>query len=228
MAKLGLSIGIDADVTGLRKMGQQATAQLEGIRGQFNRMQGLFAAGMASPLFQAIGSFYEANREARKTLAELVRPFSAKIVEAEVSAMQAKMVAGQRMVGLGMDEMEAARIRRDAQKEIGTGLIAQGPGGMISKSAESFFTAPGAYITNAVRGVEGAISQRFQQDMIGWRETFGGQGATDIEQMQMQAAGLRSQLGFAMATGSGESVESLNLQLLRVLEQIDQNTRGKR
>ena len=29
MAKLGLSIGIDADVTGLRKMGQQATAQLE-------------------------------------------------------------------------------------------------------------------------------------------------------------------------------------------------------
>jgi hypothetical protein len=228
VAKLGLSIGIDADVTGLRKMGQQATAQLEGIRGQFNRMQGLFAAGMASPLFQAIGSFYEANREARKTLAELVRPFSAKIVEAEVSAMQAKMVAGQRMVGLGMDEMEAARIRRDAQKEIGTGLIAQGPGGMISKSAESFFTAPGAYITNAVRGVEGAISQRFQQDMIGWRETFGGQGATDIEQMQMQAAGLRSQLGFAMATGSGESVESLNLQLLRVLEQIDQNTRGKR
>jgi hypothetical protein len=27
-----------------------------------------------------------------------------------------------------------------------------------------------------------------------------------------------------MATGSGESVESLNLQLLRVLEQIKQNT----
>jgi len=224
VAKLGLSIGIDADVTGLRKMGQQATAQLEGIRGQFNRMQGLFAAGMASPLFQAIGSFYEANREARKTLAELVRPFSTNIVMAEIDALHAKMDAGRRMVGLGMDEMEATRIRRDAQREIGTGLIAQGPGGMVSKSAESFFTAPGAYITNAVRGVEGAISQRFQQDMIGWRETFGGQGATDIEQMQMQAAGLRSQLGFAMATGSGESVESLNLQLLRVLEQIKQNT----
>jgi hypothetical protein len=56
----------------------------------------------------------------------------------------------------------------------------------------------------------------------------GGAGASDLEKMQMQAAGLRSQLGFAMATGSGESVESLNLQLLRVLEQIDQNTRGKR
>ncbi len=228
MAKLGLSIGIDADVTGLRKMGQQATAQLEGIRGQFNRMQGLFAAGMASPLFQAIGSFYEANREARKTLAELVRPFSARIVEAEVSAIQAKMVAGQRMVGLGMDEMEAARIRRDAQKEIGTGLIAQGPGGMVSKSFESFFSAPGSFLTNVTRGLEGNLDKVVQDMGIGFRMLGGGAGASDLEKMQMQAAGLRSQLGFAMATGSGESVESLNLQLLRVLEQIDQNTRGKR
>ena len=224
MAKYGLAVGIDVDLTGLRKAGQQAAAQLEGIRGQFNRMQGLFAAGMASPLFQAIGSFYEANREARKTLAELVRPFSARIVEAEVSAMQAKMVAGQRMVGLGMDEMEAARIRRDAQKEIGTGLIAEGPGGMVSKSAESFFTAPGAYITNTVRGFEQALSGSLQATMVNARDALGGASMTDLEKMQIQAAGLRSQLGFAMATGSGESVESLNMQLLRVLEQIKQNT----
>jgi hypothetical protein len=224
VAKYGLAVGIDVDLTGLKKAGQQAAATLEGIRGQFGRMQGLFAAGMASPLFQAIGSFYEANREARKTLAELVRPFSARIVEAEVSAMQAKMVAGQRMVGLGMDEMEAARIRRDAQKEIGTGLIAEGPGGMVSKSMESFFTGPGSFLTNVTRGLEGNLDKVMQDMGIGFRMLGGGAGASDLEKMQMQAAGLRSQLGFAMATGSGESVESLNLQLLRVLEQIKQNT----
>jgi hypothetical protein len=224
VAKYGLTVGIDVDLTGLRKAGQQAAAQLEGIRGQFNRMQGLFAAGMASPLFQAIGSFYEANREARRTLADLVRPFSANIVEAEVSAMQAKIAAGQRMVRLGMDEMEATRVRREAQKEIGTGLIAEGPGGMVSKSMENFFTAPGGYLTNVMRGLEGNLDKVVQDMSIGFRMLGGGAGASDLEKMQMQAAGLRSQLGFAMATGSGESVESLNLQLLRVLEQIKQNT----
>jgi hypothetical protein len=224
VAKYGLAVGIDVDLTGLKKAGQQAAATLEGIRGQFNRMQGLFAAGMASPLFQAIGSFYEANREARKTLAELVRPFSTNIVLAEIDALHAKMDAGRRMVGLGMDEMEATRIRRNAQLEIGTGLIAEGPGGMVSKSMESFFTSPGSFLTNVTRGLEGNLDKVVQDMGIGFRMLGGGAGASDLEKMQMQAAGLRSQLGFAMATGSGESVESLNLQLLRVLEQIKQNT----
>lgn len=222
MAKLGLSIGIDADVTGLRKMGQQATAQLEAIRGQFGRMQNLVGAAMASPLFQAIGAFYQANAEARKTLDEMAKPFSTRMIEAEINAMNAKMAAGQRFVQLGMDEPGAARIERGAQKEIATALRAESPTGTSAKNIESFFTDPGAYIANAAYGLQASA----EASLMKVKELT--VGLSDMEQLRAQEAQIRAQSGIAMATGDTGQLEGLNLQLLRVLEAIKQNTERTR
>jgi hypothetical protein len=228
VAKLGLSIGVDADVTGLRKLGQQATAQLEGIRGQFGRMQGLVAAGMASPLFQVIGSFTQANIEARKTLDEMAKPFSTRMIKAEIDALHATMAAGQRMVGLGMDEPGAARIERGAQREIATALRATSPSGGAAKSFESFFSAPGDFMANTAYGL-GSHLEKVLQDMgIGFRMLGGGPGASSLEKLQMQESAIRAQTGFAMAAGDTGQLEGLNLQLLRVLEAIKQNTERTR
>jgi hypothetical protein len=210
VAKLGLSIGIDADVTGLRKMGQQATATLEGIRGQFSRMQNLVGAAMASPLFQAIGSFYQANLEARKTLDEMTKPYSTRMIKAEIDALHATMAAGQRMVGLGMDEPGAARIERGAQREIATALRSVSPSGTQAKNIESFFTQPGAYMANAAYGLTASAELTV--------------GLSDMEALRAQEAQIRAQSGLAMAIGDTGQIEGLNLQLLRVLEQIKQNT----
>lgn len=228
MAKLGLSIGIDADVTGLRKMGQQATAQLEGIRGQFNRMQALFAAGMASPLFQIMGAFTQANIEARKTLDQMTKPYSTRMIRAEIDAMQAIMAAGQRMVGLGMDEPGAARIERGAQREIATALRASSPSGGAAKSFESFFGAPGEFMANTAYGLGSHFNKVIQDMGIGFRMLGGGPGASDLERLQMQESQIRAQTGFALAAGDTGQVEGLNLQLLRVLEAIKQNTERTR
>jgi hypothetical protein len=222
VAKLGLSIGIDADVTGLRKMGQQATAQLEAIRGQFGRMQNLVGAAMASPLFQAIGAFYQANAEARKTLDEMAKPFSTRMIEAEMDALQARMAAGQRMVQLGMDEPGAARIERGAQREIATALRAESPTGIAAKNMESFFTDPGAYIANAAYGLQASA----EASLMKVKELT--VGLSDMEQLRAQEAQIRAQSGLAMATGDTGQLEGLNLQLLRVLEQIKTNTERTR
>ncbi len=228
MAKYGLAVGIDVDLTGLKKAGQQAAATLEGIRGQFGRMQNLVGAAMASPLFQAIGSFYQANIEARKTLDEMTKPFSTRMIKAEIDAMQARMAAGQRMVGLGMDEPGAVRIERQAQKEIATALRATSPAGTQAKNIESFFTDPGAYIANATYGFGGHLDKVLQDMGIGFRMLTGGEGATALEKLQMQESAIRAETGFAMASGDTGRLEPLNLQLLRVLEQIKQNTDRRR
>lgn len=222
MAKLGLSIGIDADVTGLRKMGQQATATLEGIRGQFSRMQNLVGAAMASPLFQAIGSFYQANIEARKTLDEMAKPYSTRMIKAEIDALHATMAAGQRMVGLGMDEPGAARIERGAQQQIATALRAVSPHGTQAKNIESFFTEPGAYIANAAYG----LTSSAEASLMKVKELT--VGLSDMEALRAQEAQIRAQSGIAMAIGDTGQLEGLNQQLLRVLEQIKQNTERTR
>ena len=224
MAKYGLAIGVDVDVTGLRKLGQQATAQLEAIRGQFGRMQNLVGAAMASPLFQAIGAFYQANAEARKTLDEMTKPFSTRMIQAEIDALHARMAAGQRMVQLGMDEPGAARIERGAQREIATALRAVSPSGTQAKNIESFFTDPGSYMANAAYGFGSHLDKVLQDMGIGFRMIGGGPGATDLEKLQMQESAIRAETGFAMASGDTGRIEGLNLQLLRVLEQIEQNT----
>lgn len=218
MAKYGLAIGVDVDVTGLRKMGQQATAQLEAIRGQFGRMQNLVGAAMASPLFQAIGAFYQANAEARKTLDEMTKPFSTRMIQAEIDALHARMAAGQRMVQLGMDEPGAARIERGAQREIATALRAVSPSGTQAKNIESFFTEPGAYMANAVYGLTASA----EASLMKVKELT--VGLSDMEQLRAQEAQIRAQSGIAMATGDTGQLESLNLQLLRVLEHIEHNT----
>jgi len=38
MAKAILRVGVETDVTGMRRLGQQANAQLEALRGGVNRM----------------------------------------------------------------------------------------------------------------------------------------------------------------------------------------------
>jgi hypothetical protein len=218
MAKYGLAVGIDVDLTGLKKAGQQAAATLEGIRGQFSRMQNLVGAAMASPLFQAIGSFYQANLEARKTLDEMAKPYSTRMIKAEIDALHATMAAGQRMVGLGMDEPGAARIERGAQREIATALRAVSPSGTQAKNIESFFTEPGAYIANAVYGLTASA----EASMMKAKELT--VGLSDMEALRAQEAQIRAQSGLAMAIGDTGQLEGLNLQLLRVLEQIKQNT----
>lgn len=228
MAKYGLAVGVDVDVTGLRKLGQQATAQLEGIRGQFGRMQNLVGASMASPLFQAIGAFYQANAEARKTLDEMTKPFSTRMIQAEIDALHATMAAGQRMVALGMDEPGAARIERGAQREIATALRATSPSNRGARSFESFFTEPGAFMANTVYGLSNHLDKVLQDMGIGFRMLGGGPGASTLEKLQMQESVIRGQTGFAMAAGDTGQLEGLNLQLLRVLEAIKQNTERTR
>lgn len=235
MAKLGLSIGIDADVTGLRKMGQQVTGELEKLRGATNRIGSSINAAMALPLVSFVGNIMEAHAQARKIRDELVFPFSHKMHEAQISADMRKMQLGQRMVAAGMDEPGARSITAKAEEEMMLALMAQGPTTMVGRSLTSAVTEPGKFMANIVRAVEGNIQAQsanlgalLSGDFAG---AFGFGEMSDANAAQRSLGEARNAAALSMATGDIGSFESNRLQLERqtyILQEIERNTQGKR
>lgn len=235
MAKVGLGVGIDFDVTGLQKGMQQATGELEKLRGITNRIGGSIHAAMAMPVMSFLSSVMQANEEARKIRADLMAPFSEKMMQAQINADLMKMQAGQRMVAAGLDEAAARKITVDANKEVATALMARDEGAIASKSVESFMTHPGDYITNLVRAGEGWMQQigAVGSEMLGGNLLAGFTGEFDDRRNRaaFELGGTTSTAAMAMATGQTGNMEGLTLQLLRqteILEAIDRNTKGNR
>jgi len=235
MAKLGLSIGIDADVTGLRKAGQQVTGELEKLRGIANRISGSVSAAMAMPMMGFITSVMQANAEARKVRDELMFPFSHKMHEAQIGADLRKMQVGQRMVAAGMDEPAARSVTAKAEEEIMTGLMAQGPSTLVGRSLTSFMTDPSKFMSNLVRAAEGGaearagqLSELFSGNIMG---ALGFGGMSDENQARVDLGQARQAAASAIATQDIQSFEGLRMQLERqtyALLAIEQNTKGTR
>ncbi len=235
MAKLGLSIGVDADVTGLRKMGQQVTGELEKLRGATNRLGSSVSAALAMPMMGFISNVMQAHAEARKVRDELMFPFSHKMHEAQISADLRKMQVGQRMVAAGMDEAAARGMTARAEEEMMTGLMAQAPSTAAGRSLTSFMTEPGKFMSNIVRAVEGNIQAsgaRFSEFLSG--NVLGAYGIGDMSEANQAAYDLgatRNQAGLAMASQDIGSFEGTRMQLERqtyALLEIERNTKGKR
>lgn len=83
-------------------------------------------------------------------------------------------------------------------------------------------------MANTAYGLGSHLDKVLQDMGIGFRMLGGGPGASTLEKLQMQESAIRAQTGFAMAAGDTGQLEGLNLQLLRVLEQIKQNTERTR
>jgi hypothetical protein len=235
MAKLGLSIGIDADVTGLRKMGQQVTGELEKLRGATNRIGSSVSAAMAMPMVGFLSNVMQANAEARKIRDELMFPFSHKMHEAQISADMRKMQVGQRMVAAGMDESAARSMTLKAEEEMMTGLMAQGPRGMIGRSLESFLTEPTKFMANMVRAGEGGLQVRGAQlSELFSGNVMGAMGFGPMSEANQAAVNLgqaRSQAATAIATQDIGQFEGTRMQLERqtyALLEIERNTKGSR
>jgi hypothetical protein len=242
VAKLGLPVGIDVDVTGLRRMGRDATAELEKLRGATNRIGSSINAAMALPMIGFLSNVMSAHAEARKIQADLMFPFSHKMHEAQISADLRKMQLGQRMVGAGMDAPAARSITMEAEREMISGLMAQQRGSTLGRALESFIEAPGTYASNIVKGLEGGAqylgavgSELFGGNMGPLNQLLHGTGNGRFEDPANRAAaelGLtRMQAGLAVAGGQTEQFEGLRMQLERqtyILGEIEANSRGKR
>lgn len=235
MAKLGLSIGIDADVTGLRKAGQQVTGELEKLRGVTNRISSSVSAAMAMPMMGFISNVMQAHAEARKVRDELMFPFSNTMHEAQISADMRKMQLGQRMVAAGMDEPAARSMTARAEQEMMTGLMAQGPSTSVGRSLTSFMTDPGAFVSNMAKSFEGGLQVRSAQldELLGGNISgaLGFGEMSEENQARVNLGRARGEAGVAMATQDVGSFESLRLQLERqtyALLEIERNTKGSR
>jgi hypothetical protein len=235
MAKLGLSIGIDADVTGLRKLGQQVTGELEKLRGITNRIGSSINAAMSLPIVSFVSSVAQANAEARKIRSELLAPFSTSMMQASVRAEMAKMQFAQRMVAQGLDTVDARKIETDANKEMLTALMAQSPTNTAARSIESFISEPSAFLGNLVRaaggyatGAQAELNELFSGNLgfltSGTFNDPRNKAAAELGRTQMQA-------GMALAMNDVGQLGPLLSQLERqtyVLQQIDRNTQGQR
>lgn len=242
MAKVGLGVGIDFDIGGLRKGVQTATAELERLRKSSNHIGNAISAAMALPIVNFASSVMEAHAEARKIRADLMAPFSGKMITAQIQADMMKMQVGQRMVGAGLDEPEARRIRMEAEKEVISGLMAQQKGSTFGRSLENFLEGPAAYMSNIVKGLEGGasylgavgsetlsgnlgpLSSLMTGEQVGRFEDPTNRATAELALTRMQA-------GLALAGGQTEQFESLRMQLERqtyILADIERNSKGAR
>ncbi len=234
MAKLGLSIGIDADVTGLRKMGRDVTGELEKLRGVTNRVGSAVSAAMAMPMIGFLSSVMQAHAEARKVQADMMAPFSGRMMMAENSAELMKMAVGQRMTQAGMDEPAARQIKATAEQQAMSALLATQKGGTVGKTLENMLESPTGFASNMIRYAEGGA----QEAGAVLSELFGGNfGALlgNIQNPENQAnlalGQLRQQSAVAMATGDVGQYEGLRMQIERqtyILAEIERNSKGAR
>ena len=86
MAKAGLVVGVEGDVTGLRKLSRDVTAELEKVRGTTNRIGQMMSAAMAMPIVGMVRSLIDAREEARQLGIELATPFSPDLIQAKINA----------------------------------------------------------------------------------------------------------------------------------------------
>jgi len=235
MAKVGLGVGIDFDIAGLRKGVQTATSELERLRGVTNRIGSSVSAAMAMPMMGFISNVMQAHADARKVRDELMFPFSHKMHEAQISADMRKMQLGQRMVAAGMDESAARSMTMRAEEEMMTGLMAQAPSTAVGRSLTSFMTEPSKFIANIARAVEGNIqaqSARFSEFLSGnVAGAYGFGEMSEANQAAFDLGAIRNQAGLAMASQDIGSFEGTRMQLERAtiaLQAIEQNTKGTR
>jgi len=233
MAKLGLGIGFDIDLAGLRKMGQQVTGELEKLRGTTNRISNAVGAAMAMPMIGFLSSVMQAHAEARKIQSELMSPFSGKMMMAEKHAELMKMAVGQRMVAHGLDEGPARAITMQAEQEVMQGLLAQQKGSTAGRSIETALTDKTAFVSNLVKSGEGwwQAVKALGSEAIGGNLTAGLTGEFDDKRNQamFDLGNTRSQAALAMATGQTEQFEGLRMQLERqtyILAEIERNSKG--
>lgn len=235
MAKLGLSIGVDADVTGLRKMGQQVTGELEKLRGATNRIGSSISAAMALPMVGFLSNVMQAHAEARKIQADLMAPFSGKMMMAEKQAELMKMQVGQRMIAAGMDETAARSIKMQAEQEVMTGLLAQQKGSTAGRSIETMLESPAGFVSNLIKSGEGWLQSAgaLGSEMLGGNLTAGltGEFEDKANKAAYELGTTRMQAGLSMATGQTEQFEGLRMQLERqtyILAEIERNSKGAR
>ena len=242
MAKVGLGVGIDFDIGGLRKGVQTATAELERLRKSSNQIGSAISAAMALPIVNFASSVMEAHAQARKIQADLMAPFSGKMMMAEKQAELMKMQVGQRMVGAGLDEAAARSIKMQAEQEVISGLMAQQKGSTVGRSLETFFEGPGAFVSNIVKSLEGAaqyagavgsealggnlspLSQLMAGTEMGRFDDPANKAAAELGLTRMQA-------GAVLAGGQTEQFEGLRMQLERqtyILAEIERNSKGAR
>lgn len=235
MAKVGLGVGIDFDIGGLRKGVQTATAELERLRKSSNRIGSAISAAMAMPIINFASSVMQAHAEARKIRADLMAPFSAKMMMAERQAELMKMGVGQRMVAAGLDEPEARSIKMAAEQEVMTGLLAQQKGSMAGRSIESMLESPAGFMGNLMKSAEGFFqgASAIGSEMLGGNLTAGitGEFEDKANKAAYELGTTRMQAGLAMATGDTGQFEGLRMQLERqtyILSEIERNSKGAR
>ena len=235
MAKVGLGVGIDFDIGGLRKGVQTATAELERLRKSSNRIGSAISAAMALPIVNFASSVMEAHAEARKIQADLMAPFSGNMMMAEKQAELMKMQVGQRMVAAGMDETAARSIKMQAEQEVMTGLLAQQKGSTAGRSIETMLESPAGFIGNLIKSGEGwfQAAQAVGSEMLGGNLTAGitGEFEDKANKAAYELGTTRMQAGLSMATGQTEQFEGLRMQLERqtyILAEIERNSKGAR
>ena len=235
MGKVGLGVGIDFDIAGLRKGVQTATAELERLRKSSNQIGSAISAAMALPIVNFASSVMEAHAQARKIQADLMAPFSGKMMMAEKQAELMKMQVGQRMVGAGMDETAARSIRMQAEQEVMTGLLAQQKGSTAGRSIETMLESPAGFVANLIKSGEGWLQSAgaIGSEMLGGNLTAGLTGEFDdkANKAAYELGTTRMQAGLSMATGQIDQFEGLRMQLERqtyILAEIERNSKGAR
>jgi hypothetical protein len=244
MAKVGLGVGIDFDIGGLRKGVQTATAELERLRKSSNQIGSAISAAMAMPMIGFMSSVVQAAAEARKMRAEMMFPFSHAMHEAQIQADMIKMGVGQRMVEAGLDQPEARKTISDANKQAMQALMANQAGSTLGRSVESALLNPAEYAANLVKAGGGMYEQAAavgsellggnlgplsQMLVAGNMSPSNFESGSNRERFRMGE--LQTQASLAMAGGQTEQYESTRMQLERqtyLLAEIARNSGGTR
>lgn len=209
MAKAILRVGVETDVTGMRRLGQQANAQLEALRGGVNRMGALMAASMAMPLVGFAQQMIEQREELRRQGRDLATPFSPEIQGAEQEAAQDDIRLGQKLAESYGPKI-AERIARE--QDIKEAKIT----GAMSKT--DFETGITSFFKN-IDQLGSLVASNIQQ-------IYDVGTGMDPKSYQNQRYDLEQERSLAILTGQG-NIGQLNAMIER-LDRLINNTQGAR
>lgn len=209
MAKAILRVGVETDVTGMRRLGQQANAQLEALRGGVNRMGALMAASMAMPLVGFAQQMIEQREELRRQGRDLATPFSPEIQGAEQEAAQDDIRLGQKLAESHGPKI-AERIARE--QDIKEAKIT----GAMSKT--DFETGITSFFKN-IDQLGSLVASNIQQ-------IYDVGTGMDPKSYQNQRYDLEQERSLAILTGQG-NIGQLNAMIER-LDRLINNTQGAR
>ena len=209
MAKAGLVVGVEGDVTGLRKLSRDVTAELEKVRGQVNNVGSMMTAAMAMPIVGMVRGLLDARQQARELGVELATPFSGEMIQAQIDAQMRQMEFAKNLgkqYGGQMSEM----IARKQDIEIAQVSQAMAPSD-FEKGITSFFsnlTQPLVYVGQELKRI-GMVA-----------------AGEDVKGYEMQRVNLEQERALAIMTGQG-NVGQLNAMIQR-LDTLISNTKGTR